>query len=902
MLRQAVKVEQLVWHQLLLSELYKVLNTSAVGLSGAESAQRLLDNGLNELPSESSPSWLKILGRQFSGVLINILVVASIVTFFLGEHVDAGVIMTAVIINVVVGWFQERKAEQALYELKKIVSFDAEVLRDKNPVKLPAQNLVVGDVINLQPGDRVPADARLITASNLEVNEAILTGESQPIIKQLEPLPIGTVVADRTNLVFMGTTVAAGSGQAVVVAGGMDSQIGQVAWLLAETKRAATPLEKRLTKLGHIISLLVLVIGLAVLGLGVGLGFGWGQMFAMAVAIAVSAIPEGMVVAVTAILALGMRRILKRQALVRELLAAETLGSTTVICTDKTGTLTTGEMQVAVISTPAEQKLTLKEKFHDGSSSLELLRVGILASNAFVENPQDELKSWRVIGRSTERALVLAGLQAGIPVGELRHQFKKIDEIPFDSQTKFMATLLQETSSNHWLYVKGAPEVVLGFCTKYQMDKTEHRLTEVMRRKINLQIKNFSEEGLRLLAFATQKIDKKVDKIPNIFGLTENSLASELVFQGLVGIKDPLRPDVAKTIATAQKAGIKVVMITGDHKLTAQTIARELNLKADDANIMEGKDLINMDDETLQKKIVDISVFARTTPHDKPRIIDAWQARGEVVAMTGDGVNDAAALKSADIGVALGSGSDVARETADIVLLDNNFKTIVAAVEEGREIYQNIRKMVLYLLSDSFSEVVLILGGFIIGALAGGDWPLPILATQILWINLVTDSFPALAFTVEPADGEVMQENPVDPAASIIDKKRRSLIVIMSLMRGALALGVFWWLFHINAGHEYLRTVIFTMMVVSSLLYAVSCKQLKRSFFNRRSWDNTYLILALIGGFIMQLGVIYLPWLQNIFNTVALSARDWLLVAGLAGLLVVVAEFAKRRLFSQTVY
>ncbi|HBV33406.1 TPA: hypothetical protein DIC39_00820 [Patescibacteria group bacterium] len=898
---QAGIADKTNWHELKVAELFKILKSSPAGLSLVEAQKRLEIDGPNELPEAPSPSWLKILARQFSGVLINILVVASIVTFFLGEHVDAAVILVAVTINVLVGFFQERKAERALYELKKVVSFIAEAHRDKHHIKIPARELVLGDIIDLQAGDRVPADARLTRVTSFEVNEALLTGESMPIVKSVHELPAGTAVADRRNMVFMGTTVTAGSAEAVVVEVGEKTQIGQVAWLLNETKRDPTPLEKRLTKLGHAISIIVLIIGVSVLSLGIALGFSWGQMLAMAVAIAVSAIPEGMVVAVTAILALGMRRILKRQALVRELLAAETLGSTTVICTDKTGTLTTGEMQVAVISTPAEERLTLKEKLHDGASSFALLRLGVLSSNAFIENPQDELSDWRVIGSPTERALVMAGLQAGMPVADIQKQFKKIDEIPFDSQRKYMAVLQQDAGDGRWLYVKGAPEVVLGFSSKYQMNRGARKLTEIERRKVNTEIKEFSQEGLRLLALAVAQVDKKVSKISELFSKADDYSLTGLTFQGLVGIKDPLRPEVARTMAVARQAGIKVVMITGDHKLTAQTIAKELQLPAGEENIMEGKDLTKLDDEALRKKISAVSVFARTTPHDKPRIIDAWQARGEVVAMTGDGVNDAAALKSADIGVALGSGSDVARETADIVLLDNNFKTIVAAVEEGRVIYQNIRKMVLYLLSDSFSEVVLILGAFILGAILGGDWPLPILATQILWINLVTDSFPALAFTVEPPSGEVMQEKPIDPAIAILDTKRRALIVTMSLVRGALALAVFWWLYKINAGHDYLRTIIFTTMVISSLLYAISCKQLKLSFLNRKSWNNKYLTIALLLGLVMQLAVIYLPWLQDVFNTVALTTHDWLLVVGLSALVLVVVELAKRRLFQSAI-
>ncbi|MFH1111574.1 MAG: HAD-IC family P-type ATPase [Patescibacteria group bacterium] len=877
-----------LWHNLAPAKIFKLLKTTDQGLISKEAADRLSRFGRNELPSAPRTSLVKILARQFSGVLINILVVAAVITFLLGEHTDSGVILAAVVINVVVGFFQERKAEKALYELKKIVSYQAKVIRDGEERIIPAVDLVVGDIIELQDGDRVPADARLITVYNLETNEAVLTGESMPQAKNINEVPSGTVIAERLNMVYMGTSVVAGNARAVVVATGLGSEMGGVAKLLTETKREPTPLQKKLAQLGRLISLVVLVACLLIFFAGILLGFDVVQMFTTAIAIAVAAVPEGMVVAVTVILALGMRRILKRQALVRELLAAETLGSTTVICTDKTGTLTTGEMQVAWLYTEDQESESQLAKIQDGSAALALLKVGVLASDAYIENPHDELTNWRVIGNPTERALVLAGVQAGIPIMALRNEYKRLDEIPFNSSSKYMMTLHQVPQSEHELYLKGAPEIVLDFCNFYYAHGKEHRLTEITRKKIIKKIEQWSGQGLRLLALASRGVDKKIFQISKILDIKAN-----FSFLGFVGIKDPLREEVKQTLEQARSAGIKVVMITGDHKRTAQAIAQELGLPSAPENIVDGVELANLDDKALQERITGISVFARATPHDKPRIVDAWQSRGEVVAMTGDGVNDAPALKSADIGVALGSGSDVAKETADIVLLDNNFKTIVAAVEEGRVIFHNIRKLVLYLMSDGFSEMVLVFGSFLIGILFVSEVPLPILATQILWINLVTDSFPALTFTIDPTSSEIMAEKPIKLKEPILDFKRKFLIGFMSLIRGLGALLLFLYMLRISDSVDHARTIIFTMMVVSSLLYAISCKQLKFHFWQKRSWNNRYLLMALTIGLLLQLAAIYLPFFQEVLHTIPLKAFDWLLIVSVSGLLIILVETVK---------
>lgn len=878
-----------LWHHLALGEVVRLLDSGAKGLKSDDVTRRTVRYGRNELPKPKRATALKLFLSQFASALIVVLLVAAVISIGLGEPLDALVILAAVIVNVVVGYTQERKAENALAELRRFVQYQAKVLRDGEETIVPAEALVPGDVIHIKAGDRIPADARLLQSYEVEANEATLTGESQAVEKSVTDLPPGTVLAERKNMLYLGTALTQGDATAIVVATGRLTELGQIAGLLSEVHEDPTPLQLRLSRFGQGVGLVVAVTCMTLFLIGLSLGYPFREMFSTSVAVAVSAVPEGLVVVVTAILALGMRRILKRHALVRKLVAAETLGSTTVICADKTGTLTSGEMRVARVVTPDEELESPSVELDDGSSSLALLKVGVLSSDAYVTNPDDEFKDWVLVGSPTERSLVFAGQQAGVNVAAFRKEYARLDVVPFSSDRKYMVTLHELPSGERAAYLKGAPEKVLAACNSVRALGRTHKLGEVDQRKFLHEAEKLSRQGLRLLAFGSRELPRGTNSLARVV----QPEPKDFTFLGFIGIKDPLRSEVNATVRAAWGAGIRIVMITGDHRLTAQAIAEEVGLAAHPDNILEGETLKDMTDEELRRRVDSISVYARTTPHDKLRIIDAWQARGEVVAMTGDGVNDAPALKSADIGVALGSGSDVAKEAADIVLLDNNLASIVAAVEEGRTIYDNIRKVVLYLMSDSFAEMVLILGAFVIGFITGDGVALPILATQILWVNLVSDSFPAVALASDPMNPDTMEQPPLPKAAPMLDTERSVLVVLLSALKGLGSLAVFFFLLSIGTELDHARTVVFTLLALSSLAYVFSCKQLERSLLHPLTWNNPKLIMAVVAGVILQLTVVYVPPLQRLFHTVPLEIGDWVMIISFCALLVFALELVK---------
>jgi len=876
-----------LWHNLSLAEVWRKVASSARGLTVEEAALRLRRFGRNELPQPTPTSLSTLFFRQFASTLIVVLLIAAGLALTVGELADALVILVAVVVNVVVGFSQERRAETALHELRQLVKYQARVVRDGQELLVPVEVLVPGDIIRLTAGDRVPADARLVTSHELETNEALLTGESQPVSKQVGVAAPGAVIAERTNMLYLGTSVTRGETQAVVVVTGSKTELGTIAELINNLKDEPTPLQNRLARFGQGVGAAVGLICVVILFLGVALGYPFRQMFTTAVAIAVAAVPEGLVVVVTAILALGMRRILKKNVLVRRLVAAETLGSTTVICVDKTGTLTQGEMRVSQIITPDEELNPFPAEIEDGSSPWALLKIGILASDAYVANPRDELKEWVVVGNPTERALVLAGQQAGLDIEHLRRNNPRLGLVPFSSERKYMLTW-HKTAGGSVAYLKGAPEKVLAACSQVRVLGDNRPLEDGDRRKFLHDAERASKQGLRVLAFAVRDF-----LTPMSYLAEPESWLNNFVFVGFVGIKDPLRPEVTETIRTAWRAGIRLVMITGDHQLTARAIAEEIGFPSAPENVMEGERLAAISDADLKQRVADISVFARTAPKDKLRIVNAWQKRGEVVAMTGDGVNDSPALKAADIGVALGSGSDVAKEAADMVLLDNNVASIVAAVEEGRTIYDNIRKVVLYLMSDSFAEMALILGAFVVGLLTGRGLELPVLATQILWVNLVCDSFPAIALTTDPASSATMTQAPLRRSQPILDWPRKLLVVFLSLIKGGGSLLVFLFFIAIGSELDHARTVVFTLLALTSLAYTFSLKHLDHPLWHPMTWNNPRLIWAILVGLGLQLLAVYMPFLQKVFHTVPLQGSDWLLIVSFCALVVFMLEAVK---------
>ncbi|MBI5037241.1 MAG: HAD-IC family P-type ATPase [Candidatus Kerfeldbacteria bacterium] len=843
--------------------------TTAEGLTVPEATRRLATHGANQIASRDRIAAPRILAEQFKSLLIVILLVAAGITYLLNDHIDTFVILAAVGVNVLVGFIQEYRAQRSLERLRSVVTQYAVVRRNGTRIRINAIEVVIGDIVYVSSGDTVPADIRLLTAEDLAINESSLTGESAPIKKITEALPSSVLLAEQRNMAFMGTTVVQGSGAGVVVHTGMQTELGKIAAMIAAAPEEQTPLQKKLIGLGRLIGYIVLGAALLIFLIGLLFGYELRETFATAVALAVAAIPEGLAVVVTVTLAIGMQQILKKRALVRKLVAAETLGSITVICTDKTGTLTEGEMRVVRIITFDNDVATHAISEADeapAKSFFTALQVGVLASDASIENPDEAIEHRSVIGTPTEKALILVASQAGIDLVALRRQHPRLDVAPFNSSTKFMVSLNAHATDGAMLNIKGAPEIILRHAKFVDLDGKKRALDKRMRDTLQHQYQDLSSQGLRLLALAYTPADSKLKKIPE----GEAALA-DLIFVGFAVIKDPLRSDASETIRRCQAAGIRPIMLTGDHRLTARAIAAEIGLPHADENIIEGAAFAQLSREELMARISSISVYARVTPADKLRIIDAWQERGEVVAMTGDGVNDAPALKSADIGVALGSGTDVAKETADMVLLKNNFSTIVHAVEQGRILYDNIKKSVLFLLSDSFTLMILVVLSLFFG------WPLPLLAAQILWINLVTDSFPSIGLTMEPGEPDAMQQPPVPRTQPIVDRKTKLLIASVSVLTGFLLLGVFYLQWKITGDLERARSTTFVAGAIGTLMYSFAYRSIRHHVWERNPFSNRYLLLGVLVGILLQLPVIYMPALQEIFQTVPLNLTDWLI-------------------------
>lgn len=871
-------------HALTVEQVVHRLGSSLNGLSDEAVQHRQQEHGLNVLPRQARAGWIKLFLRQFNSVLIIILLVAALVSYLLGDATDSVIILVAVLLNVIVGFVQEGKAERSLEALRTVITLEATVVREGEERMVPVDQVVPGDVVVLSAGDKVPADARLIEAIDIETNESALTGESTAVHKQLDPVDVSSTVGDRASMVFTGTTVTHGSGHAMVVATGVHTEIGRIAQLLHQTRSPETPLQLHLDRFARTVAVVIIAIsGLLVL-VGVWQGTSFVEIFTTAVAVAVSAIPEGLAVAVTVVLAVGMQRILKQRALVRSLQAAETLGSTSVICTDKTGTLTEGNMQVVEVVTPDYHF----DHIHDGTTHEEkglrelhfALTVGVLCNDAHVVHGHDGVSEPTIVGNLTERALLAAGMGIGLDPHVLQTAEPRVDTVPFDSTQKFMATLHKHGATNGRVYVKGAPERVIEMCDTVRSGSAKGSFTASMKKKFQQQFEEFSQRGLRILALAYHDVSKQMTN------LTVADCAG-LTFVGFVGIQDPLRSDVPATVALTAQAGIRTVMITGDHKLTATAIAREVGLPTEAHNILSGDELHAMTQEELNAIVEDISVYARVSPEDKLNIIKAWKSKGKVVAMTGDGVNDAPALKAADIGIALGSGTEVAKEASDMVLLENDYRTIVAAVEEGRGIFDNIRKVILYLLSDSFSEVILISGALFLGA------PLPLTAAQILWINLIGDGFPGIALTVDPKDPGLMQQKPRSVREPVLNAQVSTLTIVISVITGLANIGVFWYVWKSSGSVDLARSAVFASLSVDSLLYVFSIRSLRHSIFHRSFFSNQWLFVAVVLGFLAQLAALYIPVLQPILGTASIGWTEWSVVLGVSVLVILGIEISK---------
>jgi len=841
---------EIFWHNLTIEETGELQRTNLNdGLSEKEVKVRQREFGKNKLPEEKPLSKFKIFLEQFRSPLIYILVIAGVITLILKKYTDAIVVFGAVFLNTIVGFLQENKASQTLRALKKIVKHTAEILRDGNLKIIDSNELVPGDIIILTPGGKVPADGRIIESQSLKINEMTLTGEWIAAKKNPEILARETPLTDRDNMIYMGCVIEDGKGKAIVTETGINTEIGKVAATLRETREEKTPYQKKLANFSKIVGIIIGVICFGIFIEGMLTGGEFLEMFTTAVAVAVAAVPEGLPVAMTVILALGMQRILKNKGLVRRLASVETLGSTSVIATDKTATLTEGKMKVSGIT----------------GDRILAPKAAVLTSEAFIENPDEPKEKWVIRGRPTDRALLEAGIESGID-GKREFEKKKIAEIPFNPINKFAAALYEENDEKT-IYVCGAPEKILELCDLS------------VEEKINLekQLDDSTQKGLRVVAAAYRK------QVENLEDFFEN-----LVFAGFITLKDPIRPDVKKAMKICRQAGMKPIIVTGDHKLTAKAVAEELGFKIKNENILEGRDLDNLSDEEFEKILPRIQIYARVEPKHKMRIIQAWQERGETVAMTGDGVNDAPALKKADIGVALGSGTEVAKETSDLILLNDSFSIIVAAIEEGRAILDNIRKVITYLLSDSFTEVILVSASILAG------FPLPVTAVQILWVNLIEDGLPDIALAFESKEKDLMGQKPGGHNASLLTKEMKALIFIIGLITDFLLLGLFLWLLKYSDYEiSHIRTIIFAGLSVDSLFYVFSCKSLRRNLWRINPLDNKFLFFAWIFGIIALLSAIYFSPLQTILKTAPLNIFDWQLILGLGFLNVILIEATK---------
>ena len=764
------------WYALSIEEVVKKLKTDPQkGLSGEEVEKRQKKFGKNKLPQEKPLSAFKIFLEQFKSPLIYILLIAGIITLFLKEYTDSIVIFAAVILNAVVGFIQENKASQALRELKRVLSVNAIVFRDGRVEEILADELVPGDIILLRPGEKVPADGRLIRVYNLKVNEAALTGEWLPATKKVDALPEDTPLADRDNMIYMGTVIEDGKGRAIVTAIGEQTEIGKISALVKETKEEKTPYQKKLAHFSKIVGIIIGVICIGIFIVGMIIGGDFVEIFTISVAVAVASIPEGLPVALTVILALGMQRILKQKGLVRKLASAETLGSTSIICSDKTGTLTEAKMKVAEFYPNPDQTEKLA------------LKIAVLSSEAFIENPDEPPEKWKIRGVPTEKALVAAAGKSGLFQHQLEKSEEEIDEIPFNSKYKYSANLRKVVGDDYILYVKGAPEILLEKSKYIEGENGAEELTKEKIKEIEQKQEELTSKGYRLLAVAYKNLKEAPSDL-------KHQDISDLTFVGVFAMEDPIRKDAKEAIQACYRAGMKPIIVTGDHKLTAKAIAEKIGIKVKDENILEGKDLDKLSDEEFKKILPKIQIYARVEPKHKLRIVKAWQERGEVVAMTGDGINDSPALKQADVGVALGSGTDVAKETADLILLNDSFSIIVAAVEEGRAVLDNIRKVITYLVSDSFCEVILIGGSMIISWFTHQAWILPVTAVQILWTNLIEDGLPNIALAFEPKEKDLMERKPGGHKTPLLTKEMKTLILIAGLVDDILLLGLFFWL------------------------------------------------------------------------------------------------------------
>jgi P-type Ca2+ transporter type 2C len=881
---QVGRMPSLAWHAQAVDAVLQTFATTESGLSAEEAALRLDSYGFNELQAfERSSAW-HTLAMQFKNVLIVILLAATLVSGLLGHALEAGAIAVIVLFAVLLGFIQEYRAERALEALRKMAAPLGHVIRDGVERSIPSRDVVPGDLVVLRAGDRVPADCRITAAVNLAIDEAALTGESLAITKTSTELPFETLaVGDRRNMAYAGTVVTYGRGQGVVIATGMSTEFGRISGLVQTVEAGRTPLQENLDTLARTLGKAALAVVAVIVALGLWRGLPTLDMLIFGIALAVAVVPEALPAVVTISLAIGVRRMVKRNALVRRLPVVETLGSTSVICSDKTGTLTKNEMTVRELFVGG-QLLTVSGVGYDpvgtfecadgkvvpDPATLEMLRAGALASDAKLRRAGER---WLIEGDPTEGALIVVAAKSGVDQASLAQRFPRTAEIPFSSERRRMTTLHEDVGQSV-AYTKGAADLVLEDCRSWVSSSGESRLTPSDRDRVREVEQRMASDGLRVLAIARKQPASLADA------------EQHMTLLGLVGIMDPPRPEARTAVQTCQHAGIRPVMITGDHPATATTIACELGLLAS-GRVLSGHDLERMSDAELEHQVRDISVFARVSPADKLRVISAWQKHRDVVAMTGDGVNDAPALKKADVGIAMGlTGTDVSKEAASITLLDDNFASIVAAVEEGRIVFANIKKYLTYLVSSNVGEILLMAGA----ALAG--LPLPLTAVQILYVNLATDGLPALALAVDPPEKDLMHRRPRNPRAGIFTPRLLVLLLTGGMWSALVNISLFTWLLRSGRPVHEAVAMTFVSLVLIQFFNVYNCRSDRVSVV-RRPFANRWLNLAIVWELILLGLIVYVPWLQTPFATFDLGAADWLLVTILAFTIVPVVEVVK---------
>lgn len=842
-------------YDFVISELQTDANS---GLTEEEASKRLKIFGENIIEKSESTSAFSIFINQFKSPLILMLTFAGFVTIFIDHVRDAIFIFAAVVVNSLLGFYQEYKAEKAIAELRTYLRQRTRVVRGGREYEIDASQIVPGDIIRLSQGDRVPADSRLLYVNDIQVDEAILTGESLPVSKSVEPDALEMGISDQNSMIFAGTLVTQGIATAVACRTDLETELGKIAELVADSKREETPLQGAIKRFSIQASIFLTVLTVIIFVVGIALGHSRVEMFLLSVAIAVSAVPEGLPVAMTVILATGVQRMARRKGVVRRLVAAEALGSTSVILTDKTGTLTMAKMKLSKLLP------------YNGTEEKALLEMALINTSVVIENPEDKIEDWRMSGKILETTLVQSAALRGIHVADVKKNTSLVSSLPFNAVNKFSISLIHKDEKNILVFV-GAPDIFISHSTLSADEKVKAENT----------IDTLAESGERVIGVATKEVVKSDD-----FDFAKDLELEDLNFEGFITLRDPIRPSVKGAIAGVLSAGIKIVVMSGDHRGTAMSVAREVGLKVEEGGVLDASDLRLLSDEDLKERLSTLAVIARVSPADKLRVVKAFQDAGEVVAMTGDGVNDAPSIKRADIGIAMGSGTAVTRSVADLVLLDDNFETIAAAVEEGRQIMNNIRKVLVYLLS-SVSDALLLIGGSIIAGIA-----LPMNALQILWVNFFSDSFPAIAFAFEKdGSGSVVLRS--SSRTQLFNPLMKFLIIFIGLATSALLFALYWGLLHLGYPEDLVRTFIFASFGTYSLFLAFSVRSLDKSIFNYPFFSNHFLVFGVGVGILLMAAAVYVPFLQEIFETVSLPL-NWLLAVVAVGVLnIVLIELGK---------